>query len=153
MVRDIDKAKDIVQQAFISMWSNLQAGRTDTGTRAYLYRSVYNRSLDVLKHQLVKKKHVRDMLAAGIHHAEPHTVETRELERKINESLAQLPEKCRKIFMMSRFEQLTYREIATVLSLSEKTVENQVGKALKILRELLRDHLPLLLLLTHIRHD
>ena len=70
-----------------------------------------------------------------------------ELEMRLNNAINDLPEQCRIIFQMSRFEELKYQEIADRLGLSVKTVENQMGKALKVLREKLSDYLPLLLLI------
>jgi RNA polymerase sigma-70 factor (ECF subfamily) len=69
-----------------------------------------------------------------------------ELEKKLRKALNELPEQCRIIFQLSRFEELRYREIAEKLGISVKTVENQMGKALKLLRVKLVDFLPLLLL-------
>jgi RNA polymerase sigma-70 factor (ECF subfamily) len=71
----------------------------------------------------------------------------RELREKIDEALNELPEQCRTIFQMSRYEDMRYREIADRLNISVKTVENQLGKALKILRTRLADYLPILALL------
>ena len=68
-----------------------------------------------------------------------------ELEKQISKALDELPEQCRTIFQMSRFEELKYQEIANKLGLSIKTVENQMGKALKILRLKLADYLPFLI--------
>src|SRR5699024_10490014 len=75
-----------------------------------------------------------------------------ELQTKIAEALKELPEGCRTIFQMSRFEALKYREIAEKLDISVKTVENQMGKALKIMRLKLSDYLMLLLVLSIIHH-
>jgi RNA polymerase sigma-70 factor (ECF subfamily) len=68
-----------------------------------------------------------------------------ELEARIAEAIEKLPEQCRLIFRMSRFEELKYQEIANELQLSVKTVENQIGKALKILRQELAEYLPSIL--------
>jgi RNA polymerase sigma-70 factor (ECF subfamily) len=73
-----------------------------------------------------------------------------ELEAKVQDALNELPEQCRTIFQMSRFEELKYREIADELGISVKTVENQMGKALKILREKLADFLPMIILFPHL---
>ena len=73
-------------------------------------------------------------------------LELRELEDRISEAIKELPQQCRTIFQMSRFEELKYKEIADQLGLSIKTVENQMGKALKIMRTKLADFLPLILL-------
>ena len=66
----------------------------------------------------------------------------KELETKLDQALQELPEQCRTIFQLSRFEELKYREIAERLEISPKTVENQMGKALKLLRMKLIDFLP-----------
>jgi RNA polymerase sigma-70 factor (ECF subfamily) len=63
--------------------------------------------------------------------------------------MEKLPEQCRLVFKLSRFEELKYAEIATELNISVKTVENQMGKALKIMREQLRDYLPIFLIMVH----
>jgi len=73
-------------------------------------------------------------------------VNKNELEQQLSKSIEKLPEQCRIIFKMSRFEELRYQEIADKMGLSVKTIENQIGKALKILRIELADYLPILLL-------
>jgi RNA polymerase sigma-70 factor, ECF subfamily len=70
-----------------------------------------------------------------------------ELEDKIQEALLKLPEQCRLVFKLSRFEELKYAEIASQLNISIKTVENQMGKALKIMRDQLSDYLPMLIII------
>jgi RNA polymerase sigma-70 factor (ECF subfamily) len=72
------------------------------------------------------------------------------LEQRIEKALLNLPEQCRLIFQMSRFRQLKYREIADVLNISVKTVENQMGKALKIMRSNLADYLGILLIILNL---
>ena len=74
-------------------------------------------------------------------------IQEKELQEKINMASDRLPEQCAKIFRMSRFENLKYQEIADGLGLSVKTVENQMGKALKLMRESLKDYITLLLIL------
>src|SRR5690606_34527687 len=76
-----------------------------------------------------------------------NTVASNELERRINAAIETLPEQCRMVFKLSRFEELKYAEIAAQLNISIKTVENHMGKALKIMREQLQDYLPLVLVL------
>ena len=76
----------------------------------------------------------------------PKTLQAKELEKKIQVALNDLPEQCRTIFQMSRFEEMKYREIAGELNISVKTVENQMGKALKVLRIKLAEFLPFLFL-------
>jgi len=88
-------------------------------------------------------------MANGSMDAEPANTHllTSELATRIEHAMAQLPEQCRIVFKMSRFEELKYAEIASRLGISIKTVENQMGKALKIMREHLKDYLVITLLI------
>ncbi|GAA4317383.1 RNA polymerase sigma-70 factor [Compostibacter hankyongensis] len=147
ILKDGDTAEEIVQQVFYRLWEGAGRLSIQGSVSAYLYRAVYHESLNYLKHQKVKATHATHVR----HHAAQHTENTaggarlRELEEKLARALAELPEQCRTIFQMSRFEELRYREIAGKLGISVKTVENQMGKALRLLRLKLADFLPLLL--------
>ncbi|WP_449440375.1 RNA polymerase sigma-70 factor [Pedobacter steynii] len=147
MLRDQDIAEEIVQSMFLKFWEKRELLNVQTSIKAYLYKCVYNDSLNYLKHQKVKTKY-QDFTIHNMnnhHEAASSRVELNELEFKLQEALNELPEHCRTIFQMSRFEELKYREIAEQLDLSIKTVENQMGKALKILRLKLADFITLIL--------
>ncbi len=155
IVKDGITAEEMVQQVFFKIWE--KKGRVDihSSVEAYLYRSVYHESLNYLKHQKVKAAHQSYAVHRGGEQAGSASskVQLSELQQKLDKALSELPEQCRTIFQMSRFEELKYQEIADKLGLSVKTVENQMGKALKILRVKLADYLPLLLVvLTHTLH-
>lgn len=140
-------AEEIVQQVFFKLWEKKDQVNIQQSLNAYLYRSVYNECLNYLKHKKVKKAHQSHTLYTSGTTSDnvSRKVIARELEEKIADALNQLPEQCRTIFQMSRFEELKYREIADKLNLSVKTVENQMGKALKIMRMQLVEYLPVLL--------
>ena len=87
------------------------------------------------------------MRAGSDNHIPADQVALKELQQKIDKSINELPEQCRAIFQMSRFEDLKYRDIAAKLGISVKTVENQMGKALRTLRTKLAEFLPVLILL------
>lgn len=144
-----EEAEEVVQATFIGIWEKRQAIDITTSVKAYLYRAVRNACLNEIKHQKVKQLYADHELKAGENYAEATDQSTLrdELEEKIKAALLVLPEQCRIIFQLSRFEELKYQEIADQLNLSIKTVENQMGKALKIMREQLRDYLPLIALL------
>lgn len=147
IVKDEVIAEEVVQQVFFKIWE--RKGRVDiqTSITAYLYRSVYNDCLNHLKHQKVKaafQAHTVHVLKNESASA-VSKVQLSELQEKLDTALKELPEQCRTIFQMSRFEELKYQEIADRLGLSVKTVENQMGKALKILRIKLADYLPLVI--------
>lgn len=141
-------AEEVVQQLFLKFWEKRELLQVGTSMKAYLYKGVYNDSLNLLKHQKVKLKYQDYTLHTADHLSDPASakIELGELELKLREALNELPEQCRTIFQLSRFEELKYREIAEKLNISIKTVENQMGKALRLLRAKLADFLLLALL-------
>ncbi|WP_369410833.1 RNA polymerase sigma-70 factor [Desertivirga brevis] len=148
MLRDEDLAEEIVQNVFLKLWERREGLNVEISVKAYLYKMIHNACLNYFKHNKTKAKYedyaVHSM--AGESNKASQRLELKELEQKIGEALNELPQQCRVIFQMSRFEELKYKEIADQLGLSIKTVENQMGKALKIMRTKLVDFLPLLLL-------
>jgi len=149
-LKDRDEAEEVVQNSFATLWEKRQTIQISGSVKSYMFSMVQNNSLNVLKHEKVKQKHVGEVLAttkeADTDDPEIHAVE---LEERIFSALQKLPEKCRMVFKLSRFEELKYAEIADKMEISIKTVENQMGKALRLMREELRDYLPLLLFLIH----
>lgn len=147
ILREEMQAEESVQQVFFRIWDKTDRLQVSGSLAAYLYRAVHNECLNFLKHQKVKQAHqtytVYHMQHTH-HHHQPLQLE--ELQQRISVALNRLPEQCRTIFQMSRFEELRYREIADRLGLSVKTIENQMGKALKLMREELSDYLPAILL-------
>jgi len=148
-VQDRDEAEEIVQSTFLNVWEKRDNLSIHTGVKPYLYAMVRNASLNVLKHEKIKQQHVTMEMAVAERSVESvtRTVMASELETKIYKAMDKLPEQCRLVFKLSRFEELKYSEIAEQLNISIKTVENQMGKALKIMRDQLKDYLPLLIVL------
>ena len=145
---DRDEAEEVVQATFISVWEKKSIIEIQTSLKAYLYRMVRNSCLNVIKHEKVKQQHAAYEMAGGepTHEAVAQAVLSSELEIKIYEAMKVLPEQCRIVFQLSRLEELKYAEIAEQLSISIKTVENHMGKALKIMRGQLKEYLPLFLI-------
>ncbi len=146
ILKDEMVAEDIVQQVFYKLWERRAQTEITQSMSAYLYRMVYNDSLNFIKHQKVKAAHqsyAKHTMSEGTEHISKKLV-AKELSGKIQVALNKLPEQCRTIFQMSRFEELKYKEIAEKLNLSVKTIENQMGKALKIMRTELAEYLPLI---------
>jgi RNA polymerase sigma-70 factor (ECF subfamily) len=148
-LQDKEEAEEIVQGTFLSVWEKRDTLTIHTAVRPYLYAMVRNACLNVIKHEKIKQKHAVEevALAPHSHDSVTHAVASSELEAKIQDAMEKLPEQCRLVFKLSRFEELKYAEIAEQLDISVKTVENHMGKALKIMREQLKDYLPLLLVL------
>lgn len=142
IIRDMDAAEDIVQEFFYHFWKNRESFSPKLSLNAYIYQSVRNNSLHYLQHLIVKQQYSD----AVIHNPEPEVqaeeetmLEMDELNKAIDRTLKLLPERCSRIFRMNRFEGKKYREIAEILSISVKTVEADMGKALQIFRSSLRE--------------
>jgi RNA polymerase sigma-70 factor (ECF subfamily) len=143
----MDEAEEMVQGTFLTLWEKRETIDIHTSVKSYLYQAVHNNSLNLLKHYQVRQAHSEHIK----YHTDPGTdfntqkVLGDELEQEIDAAIGSLPAQCQTVFRLSRFENLTYAEIAEQLNISVKTVENHMGKALKILRERLKDYLPILL--------
>ena len=136
-VKDHDTAEEIVQDLFYRLWKEREKLNIESSLNGYLFRSVYNRSLHYLDHRKVIGKYEADMVYLG--EESPVTplqdVQYRELQDRIASTLEKLPERCGEIFYLNRFEGLKYHEIADKLSISVKTVEANMGRALKEFRK------------------
>lgn len=148
-LQDKEEAEEIVQSTFMSVWEKHNTISIRTSVKSYLYAMVRNACLNVIKHEKIKQKHAVEEIALSPHSHDSvsSTVASLELETKIQEAMEKLPEQCRLVFKLSRFEELKYSEIAEQLNISVKTVENHMGKALKIMREQLKDYLPIIIVL------
>lgn len=146
---DKDEAEEVVQSTFIKVWEKKNSLEVQTSFKSYLYGMVRNSCLNVIKHEKVKQEHAKYHLAVTESTREiiEEDISAKDLEIRIYEAMRALPEQCRLVFQLSRFEELKYQEIADQLHISIKTVENQIGKALKIMRVQLKDYLPLYILL------
>ncbi len=147
IINDLDESEEIVQNVFITIWEKRNEMEITISLKSYLYRAVHNHCLNRLKHLKVRAKHEQYALDYydSSYEAVHETVYKNELEIKLHEAINKLPEQCKIIFKMSRFDELKYQEIADKMNLSIKTIENQIGKALKILRTELIDFLPIII--------
>jgi len=151
ITKEKDDAEELVQNVFVRIWSKRAQLDANGFLKSFLYRSVHNECLNYIKHKQVRAKfalHYADDEADNIGDLNEEITAT-ELERSIYLAISELPEKCRQIFQLSRFEQMKYQEIADSLHISIKTVENQMGKALKILRLRVAEFLLLIFILLH----
>ncbi len=141
MLRDHDAAEEIVQELFFRLWQDRQTLTVKSSLNGYLFRSVHNRALHYIEHQKVVSRHVGEMTVRAEPGSEPVTeaIYYSELQTRVARVLERLPERCRLIFRMSRFEGLKYNEIADKLAVSLKTVEADMGKALREFRKALAE--------------
>ena len=147
-VEEQEEAEEIVQNLFFEIWNKREKLTINTSIRAYLYSSVRNICLNFIKHKKVEykyKEHNAHLIKQDSG-TENDSMVQQELADKIDLAISKLPPERQKVFKMSRYEGLKYKEIAEKLEISVKTVEAQMGKALKFLREELVDFLPLILI-------
>ncbi len=148
-IKDADEAEEVVQNVFVRLWEKRESLNIETSLKSYLYKSVYHSALNHIKHKKVREHYLHMKEQEEPHSELQSTQSLKELEGRIETALLRLPEQCRLIFSMSRFQNLKYREIADVLNISVKTVENQMGKALRLMRHNLADFLSVLLIIVH----
>ncbi len=154
-VRDKDIAEDFVSEAFTAYWENYDTLDEDTNARAYILTIIRNKCLNHLKHLQVKRRVKQAMtddagwqLDVSINTLEacnPDFLFSDEIRRIIDETLKKMPERTRRIFMMSRSEGLAYAEIADKMELSVKSIEYHMSKALADFRISLKEFLPIIL--------
>ena len=143
MVNSFDVAEDLVQDVFVNIWTRRKKIVIQSTINAYLYKCVYNACLDHqkknrLQHIFAKFKQDGDILS--LH----DSIQDFELPERVDRAIEELPVQCRKIFKMSRQKGFKYHEIAKALNISENTVDTQIRRALKRLREQLKDYLIIL---------
>lgn len=134
-VKELDVAKEIVQEVFLRMWEQPFKLEENGSIKSYLYRIVINYSINHLRREKNIFQHHLKIADQATYVSLDEIQEEQELKILIYNEIKLLPAQCGKVFKMSRFEGLKYREIAVLLEISEKTVENHMIKALKILRE------------------
>lgn len=154
-LEDLEAAEEIVQDLFVRFWENSEKQEVPAALRSYLFTAVKNACLNQLKHLKIKeqyKLHNERELNASQASADSE-FDASELDLRIKQAIEELPEGRRKIFILSRYEGLKYHEIAEKLQLSVKTVENQMGEALKFLRVQLKEFLVTLLVIIKLMDD
>jgi RNA polymerase sigma-70 factor (ECF subfamily) len=150
-LEDKDEAKEVVQDAFIKLWEIRHDLNPDSNLRNFLFTLVKNNCLNILKRRQILLKHHEKIRWIEMHYQYESLsrlgddyLEFDELKDKIDLAIRNLPDHCRIVFEMSRFEELKNREIADKLGITQKTVEAHLTKALKILRSELKDYLPII---------
>jgi len=141
-----DLAEEIVQETFIKFWENRASIRIDISFKAYIFRSVHNNCINHIKKSDVIRRQTREMYDEIVYHNEIalqnfsseiiDSLVSEELESRLNDALDELPSQCRRIFFMSRFDQLSYGTIAKKLNISVNTVKTQMKRAIKKLSEI-----------------
>lgn len=143
MLRSRAAAEDVVQEVMLELWRRRAELQIQESFRAYLVRSTRNRSLNQIRHANVQRRAEPELAREeAVAPAGASVVVASELREAIVAAVAELPPACREVFVLSRTQGLRYAEIASTLGISVKTVESQMGKALRHLRTRLAQWLP-----------
>jgi len=136
-LQDGDKSVDICHDVFMNLWEKRDKIEIAKSLRGYLLTSVRNKIFNLIAHEKIQSVYIEQFqsdLNKGIINVADHDIRYKQLQNIIEKEINDLPPKMRMVFRLSRDEQLSYREIANELNISEETVKDQIKKALKILR-------------------
>jgi len=149
ILRDDSTAEDTVQDFFFKLWENRKSVHIEISLKSFLFRSVYNQCINCLEHLKVTRKYSDIALKNQIDFISPLSDQypianliSKELEATIKQAIDQLPDQCREVFLMVRYEEMTYLEVAEKLCISINTVKTQLQRAIKKLRDNLKEYLP-----------
>ncbi|MBS6240513.1 MAG: RNA polymerase sigma-70 factor [Bacteroides sp.] len=154
-VRDWNVAEDITTEALIYYWENRNTLSEVSNIPAYILTIIKNKSLNYLRHLQIEEEHSENVRKynewelntriISLDACEPYELLVKEMQELIRKTLDSLPERTRKIFILSRYENKSYKEIAALMNMTTKGVDFHIGKALKMLQINLKDYFPLFL--------
>ncbi|MDR0750417.1 MAG: RNA polymerase sigma-70 factor [Tannerellaceae bacterium] len=147
-VEEREECEEIVQDVMMWLWENRKALMPEMSVKSLLFTIVKNKCLNSLSHKQIKQR-VHESLFAKIEERfeDPDLYTGNEIMAKLDQAIQNLPEDYRTAFTMNRFENQTYNDIAVKMGVSSKTIAYRISQALKILREELKEYMPLLLFL------
>jgi RNA polymerase sigma-70 factor, ECF subfamily len=160
-VRDKEAAEEIVEEFFCFFWGNSRQIIINSSLSGYIYISIHNRCLKYLRQEKIRHKYIengqyiftdKELLETVSDDYPDANLVSRELEDIIYDAIKSLPEQCRNVFSLSRFENLSYYEISVKLGISVNTVKTQMGRALQKMRIRLKEYLVVLISLISILH-
>jgi RNA polymerase sigma-70 factor (ECF subfamily) len=142
LLRDQAAAEDVAQDVLLELWRRREQLVVETSLRAYLMRAARNRALNTIRHRRTVTRADPAELSPTPSPTADRDLTQKEIEAALRQAVSELPERCREAFELSRVHDLTYSEIASVMNISIKSVETQIGRALRALRKRLAAWLP-----------
>ncbi len=136
IIHDVPESEEIVNDVFLSVWDKRGVLQFDEGLKNYLFKAVKNRCLNVIRKNKIPFTEMDESMPIAANQSNAlDRMEADEIQKSVTYHINQLPGKCRQVFLLSRVHEMSYREIAGLMDISPKTVENQIGIALKYLKE------------------
>jgi RNA polymerase sigma-70 factor (ECF subfamily) len=139
MVRQTEEAEELTQDVFVNLWAKRAQLQIDTSLKSYIYRAARNHALNHLKRKGLETSYQRGLSANEVTRSVEQDFQLSELEARLHQVIERLPEKSQDVFKLSRFEELSYKEIADVLNIPIRQVHYHISIALKELRDKLLD--------------
>lgn len=141
LLKESDLAKEAAQDAFVAVWRNHSTLDPNKSVRAYIKRATISRSLNLIK----SRNHHRDageepLMYETDHHTPFEDLSQKEMAAQIKDAVDSLPDRCRQVFILAKYDGKSHKEIGQIMDISPKTVENQVARAMKLLRGLLASY-------------
>ena len=136
-VADLDQAKELVQEVFIKLYQKRESLHITQSLKSYLFKAVHHQCLNALKQAQVRQRHHQQAAQERPDADYTNNLVEAEAVQRIYQAIETLPEQCRRIFTLNRFEDMSNQTIADQLGISKRTVETQISKALKLLRQAL----------------
>lgn len=136
-LKDEQEAEDLIHDLFVALWERPPEINFNVNLPAYLYRAVKNKVINALAHRHIKTNYLESLqeyIDAGLHTTDEAVI-VRDLAEQIEKEVNRMPKKMREVFQLSRNSNLSHKEIAEQLGISDKTVKKQVGNAIKILKD------------------
>ncbi len=154
-LRDLTAAEDITIEAIMVYWENRHSLSKDSNVPAYILTIIKNKCLNYLRHQQIQDEYsdkIKDYYEwelntriATLQACEPYELFISEIQKLVEQTLAEMPERTRTIFMLNRYENKSYKEIALLMNITPKGVDFHISKALKMLQTNLKDYFPFFL--------
>jgi RNA polymerase sigma-70 factor, ECF subfamily len=140
-LNDYGQAEDIVQDVFVKVWQNFDQVRNVNDLKGYLYKAVQNSCMNFLRHIKVRQKYMVDseVLISSFEKSPEENITEEETKKRVHQAVSKLSDNWREAFVLSKYDNLKYHEIATAMNISQKTVEKYISKALHFLRNELKD--------------
>ncbi len=132
--RDLTSAEDVLQESFLKLWKNCDKVSYDK-VKSYLFTVANNSFLDIKKHEKVVRNHHKKVIREENIQSPEYLMIEKEFLEKVEKAIAELPEKQREVFVMSKIEKMKYKEIAEKLGISVKAVEKRMRNALMNFKE------------------
>lgn len=143
---DIGTAEEIVQDIFVKLWEEHESVKVNSSFKSYLLKTVQNKCIDWYRHRKIIEKHNASIMMTSsqlTYDTDSYLLHS-ELQEQIDDALGKLPEEISEVFRMNRYQGLKYHEIADLLGVSVRTIEVRIGKALHMLRNILREYFPIM---------